>query len=168
MAIQEYHCLLSGDRLFSSAFAVEVEGPLLVVRGSMEAGMDALALTDACSSESCAVPPSVVDVVDWAGLRRIELDRAAFIKRWQRYVSALQRRLPEAKAEQLALSSLLVAKQLLRTFDELEFLCGASGESCSVLVVLHYREDALTPHLYFLREGVEGFETATNVDASSR
>jgi len=116
--------------------------------------MDAVALTDDCGLH---LPPSVVDVAAWAGLRRIELDRTAFVKRWQRYVSILQRRLTEARAEQLALSSLLVAKRLLHTFDELEFLCGASGEHCSALVVLHYREDALTPHLYFLRDGVEDF-----------
>ena len=161
MSTQEYTCRLTGDKLFSSAFPFVQEDTLIVVRGSMEAGLDAMALhtRPAADSEEFILPVSAVDIIAWAGLQRVELDKPAFVKRWQRYVRSLQNGLSEERSERLAVFSQIFAKKLLRTFDEIEFVATPGADSAGGLAILHYREDALTPYLAILAEGVNDLAT---------
>jgi hypothetical protein len=156
-----YRCVLTGDRLFGALHPHELveDGLAYCVRGSMDAGIDALAMEGGPLPRDGALPLSVVDVVRWAGLRPVELDRPGFVKLWQRYVAALQAHLeasgPEGveAADELLLRAHLFARALMQRFDELDFLLGASEDARGPLAVLHYKEDGLIPHIYYLAAG---------------
>ena len=156
-----FTCVLTGDKMFSQTAPRElVDDVAYSVRGSIDSGLDALLLDSPMPpQEGSSLPVEVVDLVSWAGLRSTPLDRADFVQRWQRYVAELQTHLQsqpdgERRAEQLGKSGLLFARKLLRNFDELDFLVTASDVPGGGLAVLHYREDGLTPYIYFLAEGV--------------
>jgi hypothetical protein len=156
-----FTCVLTGDKMFSQTAPLEfVDDVAYSVRGSIDAGLDALLLESPMPPPGgSSLPIEVVDLVSWAGLRPTPLDRAGFMQRWQRYVAALQAHLQsqpdgERRAERLGKSGLLFARKLLGHFDELDFLVTASDVPGGGLAVLHYREDGLTPYLYFLAEGV--------------
>jgi hypothetical protein len=172
MADAVFRCVLTNDRVFSTAnpYEVDAEDDLaFCVRCSFKDGLDALTEEAGRPSQNNVaaeqpqpdgdlLPLSAVDVVRWAGLRHLPLDRPGFVKRWQRYSSALQQHLSDAgeeeKAEQLALKGQLFAKKILRMFDEVDFLVGSSADPRSCLAVLHYRDDCITPHLWVLVDGV--------------
>ena len=154
-------CVLTHDPMFSQTAPREfVDDVAYSVRGSIDAGLDKLLLEGPMSPPGgSSLPIEVVDLVSWAGLRPTPLDRAGFMQRWQRYIAALQTHLQnqpdgERRAERLGKSGLLFARKLLGHFDELDFLVTASDLPGGGLAVLHYREDGLTPYLYFLAEGV--------------
>ena len=123
-----FECVFSGDRLFSQDHPYEIceDGLVYRVRGSTFNGICALAKGEdpelQFSEQADTLPPRVIDVVRWAGLRHAPLDKSSFIKHWQRYVAALQRRVegddPDA-ADQLLLRCHDFARKLLH------------GKSCS-------------------------------------
>ena len=144
------------------------------VRGSIDAGLDALLLESPTLPAGPGLPLEVVDVVSWAGLKPIALDKAGFVQRWQRYLAALQLHLAtqpdgDSRAERLAQRGQLFAKKLLGNFDELDFLVSASDAAGGALAVLHYREDGLTPYVYFIAEGVrcDSFDLETPPDSAA-
>ena len=101
-------CVLTGDRMFSQTAPREfVDDVAYSVRGSIDAGLDALLLESPMTLQGgSTLPIEVVDLVSWAGLRPTRLDRAAFMHRWQRYIAALQAHLlhqpdGERRAERL-------------------------------------------------------------------
>ena len=159
VSVAMFTCVLTGDKMFQQSAPRElVDDVAYSVRGSIDAGLDAM-LMESPTRGGDALPVEVVDVVSWAGLRPISLDKAGFVQRWQRYMAALQTHLRhqpdgERRAEQLGKSGLLFAKKLLGNFDELDFLVTASDAPGGGLAVLHYREDGLTPYIYFIAEGV--------------
>ena len=152
-----FTCVLTGDKLFSSSSTYElVDDVAYSVRGSIDAGLDVL-LLQSPSVGGTALPLEVVDLVSWAGLHPITLDKAGFVQRWQRYMAALQVHLAgqpdgEQRADRLAQRGQLFAKKLLGNFDELDVLVSASDAAGGGLAVLHYREDGLTPYIYFVAE----------------
>ena len=175
----DYMCVLTGDKLFSHVHPHELveDGLAYCVRGSMDEGLSALALESAALPSDGELPLHVIDVVRWAGLRRVQLDKPGFVKHWQRYVGALQRHIegsggstsvPESdssagegaatatsQADELLLRAHTFARKLLHGFDELDFLLSASENAHGPLIVLHYKDDdPLTPYLYVLAEGV--------------
>ena len=173
MATATFRCVLTRDSVFSAAFPYEVveNGFAYRVTCSLHEGLQALASDPADSASEAEVPMSAIDAVRWASLRQLTLDRPAFIKRWQRYTTELQRhwsaRGADARAEQLALEGQLFAKKLLRQFDELDFFCTADGDPSSCLAVLHYCDaDGLTPCLYVLVDGVTDDSPGTDSEAS--
>ncbi|KAL1528109.1 hypothetical protein AB1Y20_009474 [Prymnesium parvum] len=153
------YCRLTGDRLFASSHTVTVvENDLMYcVQGSLN--LQAFA-SDPLSSltASGSLPLSLVDVVDWAGLRPISLDRSGFIKHWRRYLNLVSQALlqegEQARSEHLSAQGHLFARVLLERFDEWEFLVSASENPRGPLVVLRYEDrDPLSPLLFFLRDG---------------
>ena len=137
-------CVLTGDRMFSQTAPREfVDDVAYSVRGSIDAGLDALLLESPMTLPGgSTLPIEVVDLVSWAGLRPTRLDRAGFMQRWQRYIAALQAHLlhqpdGERRAERLGKSGLLFARKLLGHFDELDFLVTASDVPGGELAVLH-------------------------------
>jgi hypothetical protein len=156
-------CVLTGDRLFSRGHPHEVvEGGLAYrVRGDLDAGLTRLALEQfTLPVEADSLPLTAVDVVHWADLRHAQLDRSGFVRRWQRYTSALQRHMlreggeGEDAADAFLLDSHSLARKLLQNFDELDVLVGASEHADGPIAVLHYLdEDPLTPQLLFLCVG---------------
>ena len=155
-------CVLTGDRLFNKALHQHeaVENSIAFrVRGSFDAGLSQLALEQySLPADADSLPPSAVDVVAWAGLRHVQLDRSAFIRRWQRYTAALQKHVAAAENEAAADAFLLeahsLARKLLHGYDELDVLVGASEHADGPLIVLHYLDDdPLTPQLLFLCAG---------------
>ena len=137
-------CVLTGDRMFSQTAPREfVDDVAYSVRGSIDAGLDALLLESPMTPPGgSTLPIDVVDLVSWAGLRPTRLDRAGFMQRWQRYIAALQAHLlhqpdGERRAERLGKSGLLFARKLLGHFDELDFLVTASDVPGGGLAVLH-------------------------------
>ena len=161
-----FECVLTGDKLFSVAHphALIEDGLAYRVTGSTERGLATLALDASFTfTADGALPATVVDIVRWANMRPLQLDKPGFIKLWQRYLAALQRRLeatPEAEgggcaaSEQLLLRAHEFARKLLRSFDELEFLTGASEDASGPLGILHYLDDQpLVPQIYFLAVG---------------
>lgn len=155
-----FQCVLTGDKMFQQSAPRElVDDVAYSVRGSIDAGLDAMLIESPTPQGGNTLPVEVVDVVSWAGLRPISLDKAGFVQRWQRYMAALHTHLRnqpdgERRAERLGKSGLLFAKKLLGNFDELDFLVTASDVPGGGLAVLHYREDGLTPYIYFIAEGV--------------
>jgi hypothetical protein len=170
----EYTCVLTGDRLFSSAYPHELveDGLVYRVRGSMEDGLNTLAIEAFTLPADGELPLRVIDIVRWAGLRRVHLDKPGFVKHWQRYVGALQRHIEragsgtgeesvaaaasaQARADQLLLRAHTFARKLQQGFDELDFLMSASEAPQGPLIVLHYTDDdPLTPYFYVLADGV--------------
>ena len=152
-----YRCSLSGDWLFSALHPHELLEDELVfcVRGSMDEGIAELACDGAPLPKDGELPLSVVDVVRWAGLRPTKLDRAGFVKLWQRHVGALLQQYDDEPdvADALLLRTHTFARGLLLRFEELDFLLGASENSKGPLGILHYREDEITPYIYFLAAG---------------
>lgn len=137
-------CVLTGDRMFSQTAPREfVDDVAYSVRGSIDAGLDALLLESPMTPPGgSTLPIDVVDLVSWAGLRPTRLDRAGFMQRWQRYIAALQAHLlhqpdGERRAERLGKSGQLFARKLLGHFDELDFLVTASDVPGGGLAVLH-------------------------------
>ena len=137
-------CVLTCDRMFSQTAPREfVDDVAYSVRGSIDAGLDALLLESPMTPPGgSTLPIDVVDLVSWAGLRPTRLDRAGFMQRWQRYIAALQAHLlhqpdGERRAERLGKSGLLFARKLLGHFDELDFLVTASDVPGGGLAVLH-------------------------------
>ena len=114
----------------------------------------------------------MIDVIARARLQPLELDRPAFIQRWQAYLRALQAAVERdhgvERTERLALGAQIFAKKLLREFDELDFFTppADSGDgpppAAAPLAVLGYREDELTPYVYFLKEGVREVRGGAN------
>ena len=163
----DFYCALTGDRLFSHAHPHELDkdGVVYRVTGSTDAGLSALALELDSLPEDGELPLRMIDVVDWAGLQQSRLDKAGFVKRWQRYVGALQRHveaLPEANgggveaSNQLLLRSHDFVREILNDFDEIEILAGASENADGPLAVVRYLdEEPLTPYVYFLAAGVQ-------------
>ena len=107
-------CVLTGDKMFSQTAPREfVDDVAYSVRGSIDAGLDALLLESPMPPPGgSSLPIEAVDLVSWAGLRPTPLDRAGFMQRWQRYVAALQTHLQnqpdgERRAERLGKSGLL-------------------------------------------------------------
>ena len=174
LQLTEYTCVLTGDRLFSSAYPHELveDGLVHRVRGSMEDGLNTLAIEAFTLPADGELPLRVIDIVRWAGLRRVQLDKPGFVKHWQRYVGALQRHTEragsgtggesvaaaasaQARADQLLLRAHTFARKLLHGFDELDFLMSASEAPHGPLIVLHYTDDdPLTPYFYVLADGV--------------
>ena len=157
-------CVLTGERLFRARSHSELErdGNLIAVRGSMYEGLNALAVSQAPPQASTLpyLPHSTIDLVTWAELQPVDLDKPAFLKRWQRYVALLQRHLstlPDgaSRADRLAVFSQLFATELLSSFDQVEFFTCAGADADGALAVLHYRKDGLTPWLWFLADGVK-------------
>jgi hypothetical protein len=158
-------CALSGDVCFSRAHPCELaeDGLIYRVKCSVDAGLNMLALDDTFSmSEDPNLPPSTIDVVRWAGLRQIKLDKSGFIKHWQRYLAVLQQHMEKdgssssaARSDDFLLRAHLYARKLLPRFDELDVFVGASDDVQSVLAILHYSDDdPLTPYLDFLVDGL--------------
>ena len=168
-----FTCVLTGDKLFSSSSTYElVDDVAYSVRGSIDAGLDALLLRSP-SAGAAALPLEVVDLVSWAGLRPITLDKAGFVQRWQRYMAALQVHLAgqpdgESRAERLAQRGQLFAKKLLGNFDELDFLISSSDAAGGGLAVLHYREDGLAPYIYFVAEVPPAYTCTRSPEIASR
>jgi hypothetical protein len=130
-------CRLTGDRLFPAASPCEVveDGLLYCVRGSLDAGLRTLADNPASSlTPHGMLPLGVVDVVRWAGLRQVALDRPAFIKHWRRYLAGVAKSLQRAGAADSASADALVARghlfarTLIQRFDECDFLLTSSED----------------------------------------
>ena len=164
-----FSCVLTGDPCFSTLHAHELveDGLAYRVRGSMDDGLSALAQDFSTETSSLALladgtlPAHTIDVVRWAGLRHVRLDKAGFIKHWQRYLVALQAHVQskeadgEAQADALLLQAHGFARKLMHNFDELDVLTGASDDVRGPLAVLHYLDDdPLTPCLFFLAAAV--------------
>jgi hypothetical protein len=155
----EHRCILTGDRLFPShaPCAVVEDGLLFCVQGSVEVGVHQSSMDGPMASLASNL--SGVDVVTWAGLRRVQLDRAGFIKQWRRYLSAVERVLQqtadgEARAQRLTLQGFLFARNVLQRFDQCDFWLGASEDlRGGVVVMLHDDLAPLTPLLFFVAEG---------------
>ena len=165
--MDDFYCALTSDRLFSHAHPHELheDGLVYRVRGSTDAGLGALALELGSLPSDGELPLRMIDVVDWAGLRQLRLDKPGFVKRWQRYVGALQHHieaLPEASgggaeaSERLLLRSHEFVRTLMNSFDEVEILVGASENANGPLAVVRYLdEEPCTPYIYFLAAGVQ-------------
>ena len=138
-------------------------------------GLEALAAGDgeqAAATAAAGFSMDVIDVIARARLQPLELDRPAFIQRWQAYLRALQAAVERdhgvERTERLALGAQIFAKKLLREFDELDFFTPPtnSGDgpppAAAPLAVLGYREDELTPYVYFLKEGVREVRGGAN------
>ena len=158
-------CVLTSDPCFSRVHPHELveDGLVYRVRGCMTEGLNALAMAEPVALLSDGtLPLKTIDVVRWAGLHHLRLDKAGFIKHWQRYVGALQEHIESAgspqdtvRANALLLQAHEFARRLLHGFDELDFLVGASEDSRGPLAVLQYTDkDPWTPYLYFLAAGV--------------
>jgi len=173
----EYRCVLTGAILFHSDSPHELveDGVAYAVRGSLDDGLEALAAGDgeqAAATAAAGFPTDVIDVIARARLQPLELDRPAFIQRWQAYLRALQAAVERdhgvERTERLALGAQIFAKKLLREFDELDFFTppADSGDgpppAAAPLAVLGYREDELTPYVYFLKEGVREVRGGAN------
>ena len=165
-----YACVLTGDSLFSTVHKHELveDGLAYRIYGSVESGLALLALEPSfVLPASGDLPLHVVDTVRWGKLKQLQLDRSGFVMRWQRYVAALQRRLEGAAGEQLLLRSHAFARKLLRNFDELDFLIGASEGTDGPIAILHYLDDQpLTPCIYVLADGAERREPSASPSAS--
>ena len=173
----EYRCVLTGALLFHSDSPHELveDGVAYAVRGSLDDGLEALAAGDgeqAAATAAAGFPMDVIDVIARARLQPLELDRPAFIQRWQAYLRALQAAVERdhgvERTERLAIGAQIFAKKLLREFDELDFFTppADSGDgpppAAAPLAVLGYREDELTPYVYFLKEGVREVRGGAN------
>ena len=178
---------LTGDRLFSDAHAHEIvsDGVAYCVRGNLDEGPPRSASTAPQDGE---LPLRIIDVVQWSGLRHVQLDKPGFIKHWQRYIGALQQHVQakapkdgggEEGASALLLRAHEFARRLMHGFDELDFLVGASESKSGPVAIVHYLdEDPLTPYIYFLCEGAmavspdaaDGTQTVSveEVDAMAR
>ena len=159
-------CVITGDRLFSRAHPNKIveDGLAYRVRGDMASGLARLAHEQySLPADADGWPLDTIDVVRWAGLRQVHLDRSGFIRRWQRYVTALERHILQRSQEEgggadaaddFLLRSHTLAMKLMNSIDELDFLVGASEHDDGPLVVLQYLDDdPHTPHLLCLRAG---------------
>ena len=164
MPSNDFRCALTGDPLFSQQHPHELveDGLAYSVRGSMQDGINAFAMQNDSLPPDGALPLTCVDVVKWSGLRHVQLDKSGFVKHWQRYIAALMAMVEDSggddsaqRADALLLRSHTFACKLMHSFDELDFLVGKSEDTRGPLAVLYYKEeDPLTPHIYFLAEGV--------------
>ena len=78
-----FTCVLTGDKMFQQSAPRElVDDVAYSVRGSIDAGLDAMLMESPTPGGGDALPVEVVDVVSWAGLRSISLDKAGFVQRW--------------------------------------------------------------------------------------
>ena len=163
----EVVCVLTGDRLFSRAAPHKLleNGIAYRVTGDMAEGLLRLAEKNYVPPEDTdGWPLDAIDIVRWADLRQVRLERSEFMARWRRYVQALVKHLlatPAAEgggedaADAFLLASHDLAMKLLWTnYDELDFLIGASEQPVGPFAVLEYLdEDPLTPTLLFLTAG---------------
>lgn len=150
-------CILTGDPLFNRSFphALEDSGLVYCVRGSYH--LESISEEEFRLSPMGELPVNAVDVVRWAGLKQIQLDKPGFVRHWHRYVNRLLGADTSSTAEHIELleRSQLFARRMLHRFDELDFLVGRSEASHGAIAVLHFRDDGLTPYIYFLAVGVE-------------
>ena len=158
-----FKCALTGDALFASGHAHELieEGLVYSVRGSLDEGLCALALNKIDLTSDGELPCEAIDVVRWAGLRRVHLDKPGFVKHWQRYVNAIRNLLDPGqqegykRADELLLRAHEFARKLMVHFDELDFFVTASERVPGPLIILHYKDsEPLVPHFYFLSDGI--------------
>ena len=158
-------CVLTGDRLFSCAHPHEVVecGLAYRVRGDMTDGLRRLAEEQySLPADAEGWPLEAIDVVRWSGLRQIQLERSDFIRRWNRYVAALEQRLLQQRtegggedgADAFLFGAHDLALRIMHKFDELDFLVGASEHAEGPLAILEYLDaDPLTPTILFLCAG---------------
>ena len=173
----EYRCVLTGALLFHSDSPHEiVEGGVRTpVAAARRAGWKHWRPATASRRRRRrrrVFPSDVIDVIARARLQPLELDRPAFIQRWQAYLLALQAAVERdhgvERTERLALGAQIFVKKLLREFDEFDFFTprADSGDeapaAAAPLAVLGYREDELTPYVYFLKEGVREVRGGAN------
>mmetsp|Transcript_56042 Transcript_56042/g.122000 ORF Transcript_56042/g.122000 Transcript_56042/m.122000 type:complete len:191 (+) Transcript_56042:297-869(+) len=164
-SFKEYLCILTGELLFTSRFPhqIEADGNIVAVCCLGESFEPEL-LPHPTQSNERVISQLVLgsaDLMACSGLQRLELDRTGFVKLWQRYIQELQWVLPECHAsvlrrEKLEVFSHVLARQILCRFDELEFVGTGGNHSCGGVGIVHYREDGVTPWLWFLAEGVDG------------
>ena len=179
-AAGEYRCIVTGDRLFSDAapHTVFSDGLLYRVQGSTVKGINAFADDPlATLTATNELPLSVIDQVQWAGLKRLQLDKPAFVKHWCRYVESVSRALSVAddtleRVDHMTLQGHSFTRGLLERFDELDFLTTASADPRGALVVVCWEDGpdgpGLTPALYFLLEGCIAPREAPPAAASRR
>ena len=171
--LRETVCVLTGDRFFPSTSPCEVveDGLLYCVQGSFASGMVEFADDPSASlTPSNELPLSAVDIVRWAGLRPVHLDKASFIKQWRRYLASVSHMVEHvegggARAQRLATQGHLFARKLLQRFDECDFLISESENPRGGLVILLHDDLApLTPLMFFIVEGCTMRPAETRVE----
>ena len=156
-------CAFTGARLFSRSHPHErvEDGLAWRVRGDMVEGLVRLAAANFVFSEDeDSFPVDAIDVVRWAGLKQMKVDRSEFVVRWRNHVKAIEKRLlelpkadggGEVAADKFILASHDLSLKVLHRFDEVDILVGADEAKAGPFVVLHYLDaDEATPHLLFL------------------
>ncbi len=162
-------CALSSERLFCSAHAhALVHDGIVRVRCTVDRPTE---LADEQTAHQAH------DVVRWAGMRALDLDRPAFVKRWQRYVAALLELIrqcsddpsaTDARSERLALASNRLAHMALSRLEEVTLLeCESAATGSACVALLMYGDDELTPYLYFLEDGLCGLSDGTRSGGSA-
>lgn len=128
-------CRLTGDPLFPAAAPCEVveDGLFFCIRGVLD--LKDFAANPSSLTTLGTLPLDHIDVVRWAGLRQVVLDRPGFISHWRRYVhqvsSVLMADGLEELADELTSKGVGFARDLLRRFDEFEFVATSSEIPCA-------------------------------------
>eukprot|EP01102_Stenamoeba_stenopodia_P006454 TRINITY_DN1768_c0_g1_i1.p1 TRINITY_DN1768_c0_g1~~TRINITY_DN1768_c0_g1_i1.p1 ORF type:complete len:170 (+),score=50.62 TRINITY_DN1768_c0_g1_i1:159-668(+) len=156
----------SNDELFSDSYPMkEIEGVVYEVEGkffnktlggeSFDIGANASEEEANETYETQTV--RVINVIDAHRLQPTSFDKKSYLSYIKAYMKRLKTHLESsnpARASEFQTGAQNFVKTVLGNFSNYEFFTGENMDLDAMVVLLGYKEDGVTPYLYFFKDGL--------------
>ncbi|XP_066279114.1 translationally-controlled tumor protein homolog [Branchiostoma lanceolatum] len=158
-----YEDVISGDEMFSDFFKIflredgilyEVEGKVVTRQSAFEdpilEGADPVDITDSVVSG--------VNIVFHHNLQETELTKKQYKDYMKGYLKRVKERLEKENPDRVDIFMKDVEgvlKEILASFNDLQFFIGKSENKEGMVALLDWRQDGRTPYMLFFKDGLE-------------
>ncbi|KAE8346987.1 Translationally-controlled tumor protein [Aspergillus arachidicola] len=163
-----FYDIISNSQMFSDAFPMrevddivyEVDCKLI----QMKLGADVDIGAHPSTEEQDEEPEETVGVNDVAhsfSLHMIPFDKRTYRMHLANYMKAIKSHLQETdpgRVQEFEKKSNVYAKKILDNLSSFEFYVGTSWDSDSMIALLNYREDGVTPFFTFWKDGLRAVD----------
>ncbi|KAF8812484.1 translationally-controlled tumor protein [Phlegmacium glaucopus] len=161
-----YEDILSGDELFSDAFALklvddvvyEVDCQLIVVKAGADIDIGANPSPEEQEEALEDGATQVNNVVHSFRLQSTTFDKKSYLTYLKGYMKAVKEKLEKQEPSRVAdfeKKAATYAKKIVANFKDFEFYTGESMNPDGMVALLNYREDGVTPYFTFWKDGTK-------------
>lgn len=160
-----YTDVFSNDEMFSDAYPIkeiddvvfEVDSALITVKdGEVDIGANASA--EEAAEELDDNAQTVNAVAHAFRLQETSFDKKSYLTYLKGYMKKVKTHLQEADPERVAVFEKNIepyVKKIIKNFNDYEFFTGESMDPDSMVALLNYREDGVTPYFVFFKDGLK-------------
>jgi len=160
--------VFTGDELFSDSYPMkevddivyEVEGKFVVEKEGdygISANVDEDAAEGAAGEGTDRSEKKVINIVSAHRLQETGFDKKSYMAYIKTYMARVKKHLEEhnpSRVQPFMAAAQNFVKKVIGKFDDYQFFTGMSMDIDSIIVLVAYKEDGLTPLFYVFKDGV--------------